>query len=649
MQTLSLQNANGKTAVQHWLDAPISTALRVSHVDKLNVTTIRAELDAVRVHERKEVRKVRLIYTQTLRETGDAKAAKKKADEVKKNEVAYVTPAGTFSRRANDALTAHSGIAMLDLDDLADVEGTKAKLAACPNVGAVFLSVRGTGLRVFVPVKPIPTNAAEHKAAYCATVPVIEAAGGITVDDNAGEDVARASFVTSDPAIYIDPDAVAVEWHPEPQLEQQPCAPEDAPQRQPARDEARSTGTTPPELLKTRREYVTRNFRVLRWESDMEAFIECPAIGKHTTGDGEKDCAIWIDGTPSIHCLHRGACKGAVDAAERKLRAEIDSRNPSLPPWEDALDLAITPPPLPPELIKGVLHQGAKLVLGGASKSNKTWSLLDMAVSVASGSEWWNLETVQGRVLYLNLEIAAPFFARRIKTVAEAKGVELQRGQFTVWNLRGHSCDIGALSTRILPDIKAGAFSLVILDPIYKCLGGRDENKAGEIASLLNQIEHIAVESGAAVAFGAHYSKGNQSAKESIDRIGGSGVFARDPDAILTLTKHEEEDAFTCEPTLRNHAPHDPFVLRWKWPLMRRDDTLDPAKLKPQRTGREPRFTPADLVECIGKRKMKSSALAKLAAEEKGIKGGSFYDLLRKAKTAGLIIKSTRTELLRAA
>ena len=360
MQTLSLQNANGKTAVQHWLDAPISTALRVSHVDKLNVTTIRAELDAVRVHERKEVRKVRLIYTQTLRETGDAKAAKKKADEVKKNEVAYVTPAGTFSRRANDALTAHSGIAMLDLDDLVDVEGTKARLAACPNVGAVFLSVRGTGLRVFVPVSPIPTNAAEHKAAYCATVPVIEAAGGITVDDNAGEDVARASFVTSDPAIHIKPDAVAVEWHPEPQLAQQPqpyapeaapakelgtgcrveeqqpqpCAPEDAPQRQPARDEARSTGTTPPELLKTRREYVTRNFRVLKWESDAKALVECPGAEIHTAGNSATDCAVWIDGTPSMACHHK-SCIGAVEAAQKKLRDEASVIDLPLVPLMD--------------------------------------------------------------------------------------------------------------------------------------------------------------------------------------------------------------------------------------------------------------------------------------------------------------------------
>jgi len=37
------------------------------------------------------------------------------------------------------------------------------------------------------------------------------------------------------------------------------------------------------------------------------------------------------------------------------------------------------------------------------------------------------------------------------------------------------------------------------------------------------------VKTGAAVGFGAHYSKGNQAGKEAIDRVSGSGVFARDP------------------------------------------------------------------------------------------------------------------------
>ena len=130
---------------------------------------------------------------------------------------------------------------------------------------------------------------------------------------------------------------------------------------------------------------------------------------------------------------------------------------------------------------------------------------------------------------------------------------------------------------------------MIVLDPIYKLLGARDENKAGDIASLLNEIELLAVKTGAAVAFGAHFSKGNQSQKESIDRIGGSGVFARDPDTILTFTRHDETDCFTVDATLRNHPPIDPFVVRWEFPLMCVDSTFDPANL----TALEPRLSNA--------------------------------------------------------
>ena len=210
-------NASGNNAVRHWLDAPISTAALVTIVDKLKTTTVRAELEAVRSEVREAVKNVRAAYWMTEIETGDAKAAKKKAAEVKKAECAYITPSGTFSRRQDDALDAHTGVVMFDLDDLADVKGTKARLEACPNVGTVFLTVTETGLRVFVPVTPIPTNAAEHRAAYRAALPVIEAAAGLKVNDNAGEDVSRASFISSDPTIHINADAVPVTWHLEPQ------------------------------------------------------------------------------------------------------------------------------------------------------------------------------------------------------------------------------------------------------------------------------------------------------------------------------------------------------------------------------------------------------------------------------------------------
>jgi hypothetical protein len=90
----------------------------------------------------------------------------------------------------------------------------------------------------------------------------------------------------------------------------------------------------------------------------------------------------------------------------------------------------------------------------------------------------------------------------------------------------------------------------------------------------------LAAKSGAAAVFGAHFSKGNQAGKESIDRIGGSGVFARDPDVILTMTPHEEDDAHVIDLTLRALPPVKPFVVRWCESIFITDREADPAKLK---------------------------------------------------------------------
>jgi RecA-family ATPase len=236
---------------------------------------------------------------------------------------------------------------------------------------------------------------------------------------------------------------------------------------------------------------------------------------------------------------------------------QLSSR--TLPPIRSAKELLSNPPPKPPEIIEGLLHQGCKMVLGGASKSNKTWVLVDLAISVATGKPWWEFPTVQGSVLYLNFELQEAFFADRIKLVALAKGLKLSKPSgglvasandvdppeaLDVWNLRGYAADFEKLEPEIIR-MAGRKYALICLDPTYKLLGDRDENQAGDIASLLNGFERLAVETGAAIAFGAHFSKGNQAAKESMDRIGGSGVFARDPDTILTVTRHQEDNAFT--------------------------------------------------------------------------------------------------------
>lgn len=245
------------------------------------------------------------------------------------------------------------------------------------------------------------------------------------------------------------------------------------------------------------------------------------------------------------------------------------------------------PKPEPPQLVRGVLHQGCKMILGGASKSRKSWSLIDLMLAVSTGNPWWGFPTQRGRALYINFELPEFALQHRLQAIAQTRGIADFTG-FDLWNLRGYATDFSALIPKILARIKDSQYALIILDPIYKGLGKRDENKAGDIASLCNEIEQLAVQSGAAVVFGAHYSKGNQSGKDAIDRIGGSGVFARDPDVILTMTPHEERDAYVVDLTLRALPHVDPFVVRWQGVAFERDASADASRVRqPGKPGKE--------------------------------------------------------------
>jgi hypothetical protein len=253
---------------------------------------------------------------------------------------------------------------------------------------------------------------------------------------------------------------------------------------------------------------------------------------------------------------------------------------------------------LPTEIIKGVLHQSLKGVIGSSSKARKTWILLDVAISVATGTNWWLWPTERGRVMYINFEIPRAFIRQRIDALCRRKGIN-DISNLDVWTLRGKSAALWQLLPLLISRIQKREYVLVIIDPIYKGLGGRDENSAGDISQLCNELERIAVETGAAVLFGAHFSKGNQAGKESIDRIGGSGVFTRDADSIITLTKHEEENAFTVDLILRNLPEQPPFVVKWAFPLMLVSDELDPNDLKQSSGGRTAIYKPVDLLSAI--------------------------------------------------
>lgn len=190
-------------------------------------------------------------------------------------------------------------------------------------------------------------------------------------------------------------------------------------------------------------------------------------------------------------------------------------------------------PELAPELIGGVLRQGHKMLISGASKAGKSFLLIELAVAIANGSDWLGHHCRRGKVLYINLEVDGASFLHRVKDVSSATRQTVGKN-LDIWNLRGENTAIDKLAPRLIRRAKSKGYAAIILDPLYKVNQG-DENSASEMARFFNQLDYIGKELQASIICCHHHSKGAQGAKASMDRSSGSGVFARDPDAILDM------------------------------------------------------------------------------------------------------------------
>lgn len=215
--------------------------------------------------------------------------------------------------------------------------------------------------------------------------------------------------------------------------------------------------------------------------------------------------------------------------------------------WDDL-------PPLAPPLIEGVLRQGHKMLLAGPSKAGKSFALIELCVAIAEGLKWLGFGCAQGRVLYVNLELDRASCLHRFRDVYEAMGAPPDHvGDIDVWNLRGRSKPMDELAPSLIRRALKTRPIAVVIDPIYKVITG-DENSADQMAAFCNQFDKVATELGCAVVYCHHHSKGLQGQKRSMDRASGSGVFARDPDALVDMIelrqtdelRRQQDDAETC-------------------------------------------------------------------------------------------------------
>lgn len=244
----------------------------------------------------------------------------------------------------------------------------------------------------------------------------------------------------------------------------------------------------------------------------------------------------------------------------------IESVNDDLPEFEDMCDSWENMPELAPPLIENVLRQGHKMLLAGPSKAGKSFALIELAIAIAEGRKWLGWQCAKGKVLYVNLELDKASCLHRVKDVYAALGIPPQNlSNLRIWNLRGMTKPMDKLAPSLIWRAKRENFLAVIIDPIYKVITG-DENSADQMAHFCNQFDKVCTALGCAVIYCHHHSKGSQGGKRSMDRASGSGVFARDPDALLDMTEltltediirqlKNNEGCLICADYLNKYAP----------------------------------------------------------------------------------------------
>lgn len=256
-----------------------------------------------------------------------------------------------------------------------------------------------------------------------------------------------------------------------------------------------------------------------------------------------------------------------------------------LPPIVSLDTIRDNPPALPETVIEGILRRGHKMLIAGASKAGKSFLLMELCIAIAEGRSWLGFTCKQGRVLYINLEICAESAYDRFFRIYEAMGIPPDNvGNIKLWNLRGYACPLDVLAPSIISQVKAMGepIDVIIVDPIYKVITG-DENNASDMGKFCNQFDAIATDTGSCVIYCHHHSKGAQGSKRAMDRASGSGVFARDPDALLDLiqlelpgelvNQHGENvTAWRMESSLREFPNIQPVSFWFEHPIHKVDE-----------------------------------------------------------------------------
>jgi energy-coupling factor transporter ATP-binding protein EcfA2 len=194
---------------------------------------------------------------------------------------------------------------------------------------------------------------------------------------------------------------------------------------------------------------------------------------------------------------------------------------------------AIADPSGADELLGPILVRGQRTVIGGHTGEGKTTLALALAAAVAFRSEFLGWQARRGKVLVIDAEQGLRTIKRRI---AEA-GLETCDAVDYARAPDGLALDKNAEHVAALEELlAAGAYDLVIADPLYKLHSG-DSNDEREAVDLMRRLDAWRERYGFALILAVHCRKPVPGMKFSIHDLFGSSGYVRGAEVVLGLRR----------------------------------------------------------------------------------------------------------------
>lgn len=208
-------------------------------------------------------------------------------------------------------------------------------------------------------------------------------------------------------------------------------------------------------------------------------------------------------------------------------------------------------------LVKNYIERDSMAVIYGEPGHGKSFVAIDVACSVATGTDWHGRRVKPGAVFYIAGE-GHNGLARRFRAWSEARGVSLADARLYVSNRSAaltdamSAADVAA-AVQELADATGETPALIVVDTLARNFGGGDENSAADMGAFVSNLDNNLRHPWKATVAIVHHSgkdtsKGARGSTALRGAVDAEYEIARDDTGTIRMQPHKMKDAENPEP-----------------------------------------------------------------------------------------------------